>query len=74
MDSNKMNIKAEIKSHIVASGKTMKDVNAALCDAKGSNTSPQNLSNKLTIETLTYADAKRIADICGYEIIWKKKD
>ena len=72
MKAPKLDIKSEIKAYIIASGKTMKEVNTALGEAKGSVTVPQNLSNKLANETLSYADAKRIADICGYTIEWKR--
>lgn len=33
----------------------------------------QNLSNKLTKGTIKYSEVKKIAEIIGYEIEWKKK-
>ena len=72
-NENKLNeIRNEIKSHITASGFTMTDVAKKLGNKK-SKVNLQNLSNKLTNETLRYKEAKAIAEMIGYEIKWVEK-
>ena len=68
-----MSIKDEIKSLIIKSGWTMSDVVKALNEKHSRDDSVQNLSNKLSRETLKYKEAKEIADIIGYSIEWKQK-
>ena len=69
---NKQSIKDEIKGYITFSGWQMGEVANKLSDRK-SKVALQNLSNKLTKETIRYSEVKRIADILGYEIKWQKK-
>ena len=74
MEKNKMSqsIKNEIKGYIILSGWKMGQVAEKLTKKK-SNVALQNLSNKLTNETIKYSDVKKIADIIGYENKWEKK-
>ena len=65
-------IKNEIKGYIILSGWKMGQVAEKLTKKK-SNVALQNLSNKLTNETIKYSDVKKIANIIGYEIKWEKK-
>lgn len=58
-----------IKAKIIESGKTMSEV-----AEKIEIGSLQNLSQKMSRETLKYTEAEKIADVCGYEIIWRKKE
>ena len=69
---NKHVIRDEIKGYIVLSGWQMGEVANRLSDRK-SKVALQNLSNKLTKETIRYSEVKKIADILGYEIKWEKK-
>ena len=66
-------VRNEIKSEIAKSGWTLTDIvkefNRLHPD---SPTTPQNISNKLTRGTLKYAEAKRIAEIIGCHIEWKR--
>jgi len=39
----------------------------------GWSRSISNLSGKLQRETLRYKEAVELADVLGYEIVWKKK-
>lgn len=41
--------------------------------AEGALGTLPNLSKKLSRGTLKYTEAEKIADICGYEIVWEKK-
>lgn len=69
---NKHVIRDEIKGYITFSGWQMGEVANRLSDRK-SKVALQNLSNKLTKETIRYSEVKKIADILGYEIKWEKK-
>ena len=66
------NLKDEIKSYIVRKGYTVSSL-ANLLTEKGHTTSKQNLNNKLTKETIRYKEILEIADVLGYEIVWKDK-
>lgn len=68
-----MNVRNEIKSMIVRSGMTMRQVVDMLSDEYGWSDSISNFSNKLSRGSLRYSEAIQIADALGYEIIWKKR-
>ena len=65
-------IKDEIKGYITFSGWQMGEVANRLSERK-SKVALQNLSNKLTKGTIKYSEVKKIAEIIGYEIEWRKK-
>ena len=65
-------IKDEIKGYITLSGWHMGEVARRLSDNK-SKVPLQNLSNKLANGTIKYSEVRKIAEIIGYEIQWKKK-
>ncbi len=65
-------IKDEVKGYIMLSGMKMGTV-ADMISKKKSKVALQNLSNKLKNGTIKYSEVKKIAEITGYEIIWKKK-
>lgn len=62
-----------IKSMIVRSGLTMRQVVDVLSDEYGWSDSISNFSNKLSRGSLRYSEAIQIADVLGYEIVWKKR-
>jgi len=68
-------IRNEIKSYIAKSGWTLTDIVKEFNKNRpiAEQTTPQNISNKLTRGTLKYSEAKEIADIIGYEILWENK-
>lgn len=68
-----LGVKEEIKSIIVKSGFTMSKVIEMLNEKHERKDSVANLSNKLTRGTLKYREAKEIADVMGYEIVWVEK-
>ena len=68
-----MNVKGEIKSYIVREGLTIREVLERLCREKGWSSSLSNFSDKLRRETIRYREAKELAEILGYEIVWNKK-
>lgn len=68
-----MNVRNEIKSMIVRSGMTMRQVVDMLSDEYGWSDSISNFSNKLSRGSLRYSEVIQIADVLGYEIVWKKR-
>lgn len=67
-----MNIRNEIKSYIAASGWTLNDIVKEMNKARPAEeqTTPQNISNKLTRGTIKYSECKEIANIIGLSIEW----
>lgn len=68
-----MDIKNEVKAYIVREGLTMNAVVKQLNKRNGWSRSSSNFSDKLTRETIKYKEIKEIAEILGYEIVWRKK-
>jgi len=62
----------EIKSYIVREGLTMSEIVGRLSDEYGWSSSVPNLSGKLRRDSLRYREAKELADVIGYELVWKK--
>ena len=67
------NLRNEIKSYIVRNGCTMQEVVDLLADEYGWSDSVSNLSNKLQRESLRYIEAVQLADVLGFEIVWRKR-
>jgi hypothetical protein len=61
-----MEIKNELKGLIYTAGFTFSEV------AKALKTSTPNLSQKISRGTLKYCDLKKILEIIGYEVTFKK--
>ncbi len=68
-----MNIRNEIKSYIIREGMTMSEVVERLSQEYGWSSSVPNLSGKLRRGSLRYGEAEELADILGYDIVWKKR-
>lgn len=68
-----MNVRNEVRSHLVCEGVTMQDVLEKLEWQYGWSRSISNLPGKLHRETLRYKEAVELADVLGYEIVWKKR-
>ena len=69
-----MNIRNEIKAQIIRAGMTMQQVVDLLSDEYGWSDSVSNFSNKLARGSLRYKEALVLAQVLGYEIVWKKKE
>ena len=69
-----MNYRNEIKSYIVRAGFTMQEVVERLSDDYGWSRSVSNFTAKLRRESLRYREAVELADVLGYELVWKKRD
>ena len=67
-------VRCEIKSYIVAAGYIQKEAVEA-CAVEFENWSPSdsNFSNKLEKGTFRYLDARQLAEILGYEIVWRRR-
>ena len=68
-----MNIRNEIKAHIVKEGTTMSELVRKLSVVYGWSASVPNLSDKLKRGTLRYSEAIELADVLGYDIFWQKR-
>ena len=68
-----MNIRNEIKSYIVREGLTMSEVLERLLEEHGWSSSVPNFSGKLQRGSLRYSEAKELADVLGYELVWQKR-
>ena len=68
-----MNIRNEIKAHIVQEGTTMSEVVRTLAAVHGWSASVPNLSDKLRRESLRYKEAVELADALGYDLVWQKR-
>ena len=69
-----MSYRHEIKSYIVRAGFTMQEVVERLSDDYGWSRSVSNFTAKLRRESLRYKEAVELADVLGYELVWKKRD
>ena len=69
----KSNLRNEIKSYIVCQCMTMQEVVDLLSDEYGWSDSVSNLSNKLQRESLRYTEAVQLADVLGFEVVWRKR-
>lgn len=76
MDEQELNlIRNEVKSYIAQSGWTFTDIVKKMNESRPqeTQTTTQNISNKLTRGTIKYNEIKEIAEIIGYQIAWVKK-
>ena len=68
-----MNVRNEIKAQIIRTGMTMQQVVDLLFDEYGWSDSVSNLSNKLQRESLRYTEAVQLAEVLGFDIVWRKR-
>lgn len=75
MSTTGNSIRNEIKSYIAASGWSLVDIVAKMNDSRPADeqTTPQNISNKLTRGTIKYSEVKEIAEIIGFKVVWVKE-
>ncbi len=69
-----MNVRNEIKSYIVREGLTMSEVVDLLVEEHGWSSSVPNFSGKLQRGSLRYSEAKELADVLGYDLVWQKRE
>ncbi|MGO0885165.1 hypothetical protein ACTPDI_20545 [Clostridioides difficile] len=63
-----------IKSLFVKENQTIKDINNALNELNNTNFTYENFRKKLANGNIKYSEALEIANVLGYEIVWKKKE
>ena len=68
-----MNIRNEIKAQIVRAGFTMQELVDRLSDEYDWSDSVSNLSAKLQRESIRYKEVVELADVLGYDIVWRKR-
>ncbi len=68
-----MNIRNEIKAQIVRAGFTMQELVDRLADEYDWSDSVSNLSAKLQRESIRYKEVVELADVLGYDIVWRKR-
>ena len=68
-----MEIKHEIRAHIVGKGISQGKVLNLLAQKYGWSRSRSNFSDKLTRGTIRYREVIELADVLGYDIIWQKR-
>ena len=75
MSTTDNSIRNEIKSYIAASGWSLVDIVAKMNDSRPADeqTTPQNISNKLTRGTIKYSEVKEIPEIIGFKVVWVKE-
>ena len=66
-------VRCEIKSYIIAAGYTQKEAVEACSTEFGWSDSDSNFSNKLEKGTFRYLQAKQLAEVLGYEIVWQRR-
>ena len=72
MNKNKT-FQNEIKSYIVRSGLTMTETLRLLSERCGWSPNLSNFSVRLKNGTLRYSEMMELAEVLGYEIVWRKK-
>lgn len=69
-----MNTRNEIKSYIAREGMTMSCLVEKLSERYGWSASVPNLSDKLRRNSLRYREAVDLADVLGYDLVWRKRE
>lgn len=70
---NIMNIQREIKSYMAREGFSMRELVERLAITHKWSKSLSNFSGKLQRGSLRYKEAEEVADVLGYDIVWKKR-
>ena len=68
-----MNLKNELRARIMESGYTMGETLTVLAEKYGWSASTSNLCNKLRRNSLRYSEVEELADVLGYDLVWKKR-
>ena len=66
-------IRKEIKGRIFNADMTMREVVELLAKKYGWSRSASNFSDKLRCETIRYREILELADVLGYDLIWKRR-
>jgi hypothetical protein len=66
-------VRADVQAHIIAAGYNQKEAVEACAVEYGWSDSDSNFSTKLKDQTLRYKEVLELADVLGYEIIWRRR-
>jgi hypothetical protein len=69
-----MDIEFGIKKYIAGAGSNVSGVVRCLNEKYGTNDTAPNITRQLKHGTLPFWKLLRIADVLGYEIVWRKKE
>ena len=64
-------VKCDIQSHIVGAGFSQKEAVEVCATEYGWSDSDSNFSNKLEKQTIRYREVLELAEVLGYEIVWR---
>ena len=73
MRKNVNRVKCDIQSHIIGAGYSQKEAVEACSAEYGWSDSDSNFSNKLEKQTIRYREVLELAEILGYEIVWRRR-
>ena len=62
-----------IKGYIAQNNCSITELHKMLTEKYGRDDTVQNFTTKINRQTLKYGEILQIADVLGYEIIWKEK-
>lgn len=72
-EDKKIDARNEIKSYIVREDITMTELVKKLAFQYGWSASVPNFSGKLRRNSLRYREAVELADVLGYDIVWRRR-
>jgi len=67
------NVRNDIKAYLIRTGYTMQEAVELLSEEYGWSDSVSNFSGKLQRESIRYKEVLQLADVLGYDIVWKKR-
>ena len=67
------NVRNDIKAYLIRTGYTMQEAVELLSEEYGWSNSVSNFSGKLQRESIRYKEVLQLADVLGYDIVWKKR-
>lgn len=67
-------VENSIKREIVGAGSNVSDTSRRLNEVYETTESPASLARQIRQGTIPHWKVLRIADVLGYEIVWRKKD
>ena len=67
-------IELEIKKQIAGAGSNVSDAVRQINEKYGTADTPQTVTRQLKQGIIPYWKLLRIADVLGYEIVWKKRE
>ena len=73
MNKNVNKVKCDIQSRIVAAGFSQKEAVEVCATEYGWSDSDSNFSNKLEKQTIRYREVLELAEVLGYEIVWRRR-